>query len=69
MIIEWFKNGVKYFRKFEDQNETKVEEVKTVDDRIKDMSNKHAIYQWHEDIYMDINGYTYEVKRKEYKKV
>ena len=42
------------------------EEVKTIDNRITNMSNKHTLYQWHNDIYMDINGYTYEVKRKSY---
>lgn len=41
-------------------------EVKTTDSRITDVDINHVIYQWHGDIYMDMNGYTFEVKKKVY---
>ena len=44
----------------------KMEVIPTMDKRITDQMNKHAVYQWHGDCYVDLNGNTYEVKRKTY---
>ena len=43
-------------------------EMKTMptgtDNRITDCNNKHVIYQWHGDSYMDLKGNVYTVTKK-----